>query len=131
MDDALKFTAEGGVAPRAGLDPPAGDRFRLRFEVAGTGIIPRRQHLPARRMPRHHDPAGHGRPAEATRAIRRIEELRQRRTPIVALTAHAMEASRKTSLDNGMDEQITRPLTMATLTDRLLEWLAAAEAREA
>ncbi len=35
------------------------------------------------------------------------------------------------SLDNGMDEQITKPLTMAALTDRLLEWLAAAEAREA
>ncbi|WP_158925741.1 ATP-binding protein [Acidisphaera sp. S103] len=65
---------------------------------------------------------------EATRAIRQIEGFQNRRTPIVALTAHAMEGSREASLESGMDDQITKPLTMATLTGKLLEWLIPAEA---
>jgi signal transduction histidine kinase/ActR/RegA family two-component response regulator len=65
---------------------------------------------------------------EATRAIRQIERFRGRRTPIVALTAHAMQGSREASLESGMDDQITKPLTMAALTGKLLEWLAPAEA---
>ena len=60
---------------------------------------------------------------EATRAIRQIEDFQHRRTPIVALTAHAMEGSREASLASGMDDQITKPLTMATLVSKLLEWL--------
>jgi signal transduction histidine kinase/ActR/RegA family two-component response regulator len=60
---------------------------------------------------------------EATRAIRQIEGFQQRRTPIVALTAHAMEGSREASLASGMDDQITKPLTMAMLVSKLLEWL--------
>ena len=66
---------------------------------------------------------------EATRAIRQIEGFQGRRTPIVALTAHAMEGSREASLESGMDDQITKPLTMAALTGKLLEWLVPAEAR--
>ena len=68
---------------------------------------------------------------EATRAIRQIEGFADRRTPIVALTAHAMEGSREASLASGMDDQITKPLTMAALTGKLLEWLAPAEATRA
>lgn len=60
---------------------------------------------------------------EATRAIRQIEGFQGRRTPIVALTAHAMPGSREASLESGMDDQITKPLTMAALTSKLLEWL--------
>jgi signal transduction histidine kinase/CheY-like chemotaxis protein len=65
---------------------------------------------------------------EATRAIRQIEGFQGRRTPIIALTAHAMEGSREASLESGMDDQITKPLTMAALTGKLLEWLAPAVA---
>jgi signal transduction histidine kinase/CheY-like chemotaxis protein len=65
---------------------------------------------------------------EATRAIRQIEGFQGRRTPIIALTAHAMEGSREASLASGMDDQITKPLTMAALTGKLLEWLVPAEA---
>jgi signal transduction histidine kinase/CheY-like chemotaxis protein len=64
---------------------------------------------------------------EATRAIRQIEGFQGRRTPVIALTAHAMEGSREASLDSGMDDQITKPLTMAALTGKLLEWLVPAE----
>jgi signal transduction histidine kinase len=66
---------------------------------------------------------------EATRTIRQIEGFHGRRTPIIALTAHAMEGSREISLNSGMDDQITKPLTMAALTGKLLEWLVPAEAQ--
>ena len=68
---------------------------------------------------------------EATRAIRQIESFEDRRTTIVALTAHAMEGSREASLESGMDDQITKPLTMVALTAKLLEWLVPAEAAPA
>jgi len=65
---------------------------------------------------------------EATRTIRQIESVQGRHTPIVALTAHAMAGSRETSLEAGMDDQLTKPLTMAALTAKLVEWLASAKA---
>jgi CheY-like chemotaxis protein len=60
---------------------------------------------------------------EATRGIRQIEPILGRSTTIVALTAHAMEGSREASLAAGMNDQLTKPLTMAALTSKLLEWL--------
>jgi CheY-like chemotaxis protein len=65
---------------------------------------------------------------EATRCIRQREGFEGRHTPIIALTAHAMEGSREASLQSGMDDQITKPLTMAVLTGKLLEWLVPAAA---
>ena len=65
---------------------------------------------------------------EASRAIREMETVQGRRTPIVALTAHAMPGSRESSLASGMDDQLTKPLTMAALTAKLTEWLAPAKA---
>jgi len=64
---------------------------------------------------------------EATRTIRQIEKVQGRTTPIVALTAHAMEGSREASLASGMNDQLTKPLTLAALTSKLLEWLAPTE----
>ncbi len=61
---------------------------------------------------------------EATRTIRQLETVQGRRTPIVALTAHAMAGSRESSLAAGMDDQLTKPLTMAALIAKLVEWLA-------
>ena len=63
---------------------------------------------------------------EATRTIRQFETVQGRRTPIVALTAHAMPGSRESSLAAGMDDQLTKPLTMAALTAKLVEWLTGA-----
>jgi signal transduction histidine kinase/CheY-like chemotaxis protein len=60
---------------------------------------------------------------EAARAIRQIETIAGKTTPIIALTAHAMAGSRQASLDAGMNDQLTKPLTMAALTDMLLLWL--------
>ena len=62
---------------------------------------------------------------QATRAIRQVEALLGRFTPIVALTAHAMDGSRAECLAAGMDDQLSKPLTLAALTSKLLEWLSA------
>jgi signal transduction histidine kinase/ActR/RegA family two-component response regulator len=63
---------------------------------------------------------------EATRAIRQIEAFRGRATPVIALTANALVGSRETSLAAGMDDQLTKPLTLAELSSRLLHWVAPA-----
>jgi two-component system sensor histidine kinase/response regulator len=64
--------------------------------------------------------------AEAARAIRQIEAFQGRRTPIIALTADAMEENRRRSLAAGMDDQVVKPLTIAALTAHIGAWLAAA-----
>ena len=38
-------------------------------------------------------------------------------------------AAGRQACNSGMDDQITKPLTMAALTAKLLEWLVPAEAR--
>jgi signal transduction histidine kinase/CheY-like chemotaxis protein len=61
---------------------------------------------------------------QATRVIRQIETFDGRSTPIVALTAHAMDNSRDQCLAAGMNDQLSKPLTLAALTSKLLEWLS-------
>jgi signal transduction histidine kinase/CheY-like chemotaxis protein len=62
---------------------------------------------------------------QATRAIRHVEAMLGRFTPVVALTAHAMDGSRAECLAAGMNDQLSKPLTLAALTSKLLEWLSA------
>ncbi len=53
---------------------------------------------------------------ETTRRIRQREETSGKRTPIVAMTAHAMLGDREHCLAAGMDEYITKPLRLEKLT---------------
>ncbi|MEW6144377.1 MAG: PAS domain S-box protein [Thermodesulfobacteriota bacterium] len=61
---------------------------------------------------------------EATRMIRDWEKGKQmERTPIVAVTAHALMGYREKCLENDMDDYITKPLTKKFLLDMVKKWL--------
>ncbi|UDF35567.1 UNVERIFIED_ORG: response regulator [Shinella sp. XGS7] len=58
---------------------------------------------------------------------RRLRELQREGQlppfPILALTAHALEADVLASMDAGMDEHLTKPLDFVALRGRLGRWL--------
>lgn len=56
---------------------------------------------------------------EATTRIREYEKEKGKRTPIVALTAHAMKGDKDKCLAAGMDEYITKPIAIKCITDVL------------
>ena len=60
----------------------------------------------------------------ATAELRRREHGR-RRTPVIAMTAQAMDGDRKRCLDAGMDDYITKPLRHADLAEMLQRWIPA------
>jgi hypothetical protein len=61
---------------------------------------------------------------EATRLIR-ASELPGRRTPIVAMTANAMEGDRAACLAAGMDEHMAKPFKSETLRNVVKTWASA------
>ena len=65
---------------------------------------------------------------EATRALREAEAARggRSRTPVIALTAHAMASDRERCLAAGMDHYVTKPIRVESLAAIIDEAVAAA-----
>jgi signal transduction histidine kinase/CheY-like chemotaxis protein len=60
---------------------------------------------------------------EATRELRR-REGDGRRTPVIAMTAHAMTGDRERCLEAGMDDYIAKPVRSQALVAVLARWIA-------
>ncbi|SEQ17629.1 response regulator [Thalassovita taeanensis] len=58
---------------------------------------------------------------EATSNIRKLEQPSGQRTPVVAMTAHAMEGDGEGILAAGLDEYLTKPLRKEAITEKILE----------
>ena len=59
---------------------------------------------------------------DATRAIRRDEQLRGQHTPIVALTADSLASDRERCMSAGMDDFLTKPVSSAQLSATIERW---------
>ena len=59
---------------------------------------------------------------EATRHIRKMNHADRKRTPIVALTAHAMKGEKEKLLNEGMDDYLTKPISQEQLENTIRQW---------
>ncbi len=61
---------------------------------------------------------------EATAAIREIEQNRRlQHIPIIGVTAHALRGDRKSCIDAGMDDYLSKPVSPVNLIKKIDHWL--------
>lgn len=60
---------------------------------------------------------------EATQAIRSADAKAGVRTPIIAVTAHAIKDDREKCLAAGMDDYVSKPISPARLRERIEHWI--------
>ena len=59
----------------------------------------------------------------ATQILRKEGRPLVRALPVIAMTAHAMQADRDKSIAAGMDDHITKPIDIAVLKSKLVHWI--------
>jgi CheY-like chemotaxis protein len=60
---------------------------------------------------------------QATRIIREQESENGQHIPIIAMTANALHGDREKCISAGMDDYISKPVTMAQLRALLENWI--------
>ena len=60
---------------------------------------------------------------QATQKIREIERQTGTHTPIIGVTAHALESDRELCLQVGMDDYLSKPISPEALESKIREWL--------
>jgi CheY-like chemotaxis protein len=61
---------------------------------------------------------------EATRAIRNAERTAGGHTPIIGVTAHALNGDREKCIDSGMDDYLSKPISPDRLSAKIGSWLS-------
>lgn len=60
---------------------------------------------------------------EATQKLQKIMKKQGKKTPIIALTANAMQGAKEEYMKQGMDDYLTKPIELPELTKQLDKWL--------
>ncbi len=60
---------------------------------------------------------------QATEAIRIEEQMTGVRTPIIGVTAHALESDRDLCFKVGMDDYLSKPISPEALTEKIRAWI--------
>jgi signal transduction histidine kinase/CheY-like chemotaxis protein len=60
---------------------------------------------------------------DATLAIRRLESRAGKRTPVIAVTAYALDGDREKCLAAGMDDFLAKPYSLSDLRRKLKRWV--------
>eukprot|EP00913_Durusdinium_trenchii_P008152 g7649.t1 len=63
---------------------------------------------------------------QATRRIRELEQASGSHTPIIGVTAHALESDRELCFQAGMDDYLSKPISPEALEDKIRTWIGGA-----